>query len=102
MAATYPSGEPDRDDDRPSRPILASTPVKPARPSWIGIVIAVAVIAVAAIVAYLIIYNGGSSGGTSGGGSGGGGGGGYLVLAFTGDQARRLATRVRTMTVRDH
>jgi hypothetical protein len=101
MAATYPSGEPDRDDDRPPRPTLTSTPVTTARPTWIGIVIAVAVIAVAAIVAYLIVYNGGGSGGgTSGGGNGGGGG--YLVLAFTGDQVRRLATRVRSMTGRDH
>jgi hypothetical protein len=50
----------------------------------VGIVALIAI----GVVAYAALYNGGGYG--SGGGSGGSGGGGYFILAFSGDQVRRL------------
>jgi hypothetical protein len=94
MAATYPSGDEDRDDSAYERPTLASATSPTRRPAWIGVVVAIVVLAVIAVVAYLLLYNGGSS--TGGGGNGGGGGNsGYLVLAFSGKTVRRLARRIR-------
>ena len=96
MAATYPSGEPER-ATRPSRPTLstAAPPERRSRVPWIigGVIALVAV----AVILYFVLYSGSSGGyggGGSGGGSGGGGGGGYFLLAFSADQARRIWRRL--------
>jgi hypothetical protein len=88
MAATYPSGDPDRDHAE-RRPALASAPARTHRPRWIGVAIAIVVVAAVAVVAYLLLYNGNGSGGNGGGGLG------YLTLAFTGDRTRRALRRFR-------
>jgi len=103
MAATYPSGDPDRDeagyDDRPT---LSAAPMpRTSRSRWVAVAIAVVVIAVIAVVAYMLLYNGGSSGyGGGGGGAGGGGGnggagGGYFILAFSGEAIRRTISKLK-------
>jgi hypothetical protein len=90
MAATYPSGEPER-ADRPSRPEL-STAAAPARRSRLPWIIggAIAVIA-AAVILYFVLYSGGGSSGGSGGGTGGGG---YFLFVFSADQVRRMVRRL--------
>lgn len=95
MAATEPTREPDRMEDRP-RPTLAPTNAPTSR-RWIPIVIGIVVLAAIAVIGYMILYpsGGGGYGGSSSGGSSGTGGGGYLVLAFTGDQIRRVIRRIR-------
>jgi hypothetical protein len=92
MAATEPTREPDGMDDRP-RPTLASSSA-PTRRRWVPIVIGLVVLAAIAVIGYMILYPSGG-GGYGGGGGGGTGGGGYLVLAFTGDQIRRVVRRIR-------
>jgi hypothetical protein len=96
MAATEPTREPDRMEDRP-RPTLAPTNAPTSR-RWLRIVIGLVVLAAIAVIGYMILYpsgGGGYGGGSSSGGSGGTGGGGYLVLAFTGDQIRRVIRRTQ-------
>jgi flagellar basal body-associated protein FliL len=56
------------------------------RSRWIWIVVGVVALIAIGVIAYMALYNGGGDG--SGGGSGGGGG--YFILAFSGDQVRRL------------
>ncbi len=99
MAATYPSGEPER-ADRPSRPNLstAPAPARRLRLPWIigGLIVLIA----AAVILYFVLYSGGGgySGGGAGGGSGGGGaggGGGYFLVALSADQVRRIWRRLR-------
>jgi ABC-type transporter Mla subunit MlaD len=57
----------------------------PRRSRWVWIAIGVVVVAVIGVIAYMAVYNGGG---------GGTGGGGYFILAFSGDQVRRLGNRV--------
>jgi hypothetical protein len=64
-----------------------STPTTPGRSRWVWIAVGIVVLAVVGVIAYMALYN------VSGGG-GGTGGGGYFILAFSGDQARRLRNRV--------
>jgi hypothetical protein len=90
MAATNPSGDPDRYDRSDDRPTLASAPAPTTGRRWIGVVVAVVVLAIVAIVAYMLLYGGGSGGGTGGGG---GGGAGYTMIAFSGEAIRRLARK---------
>jgi hypothetical protein len=88
MAATDPR-QPERDDDRYTRPQLASRPASaPRRMRWI--VLGLVVAAVLAVIVYMLAYNGGGSGG-----GGGGGVGGYLVLALPMDFLRRVTKRQR-------
>ena len=91
MAATNQKQEPEREDDRHGRPTHGSAGTTPARRSrWIAIAIGIVVLVVIGVIAYLVLYSGGN-------GSGGGGDGGGLygfVLAFSGDQARRLGSRI--------
>jgi hypothetical protein len=98
VAATYPSGDPDRTDTGDSRPTLSSAPASRARRSlWVAIAIAGVVVVVVAVVAYMLLYNGGTPS-YGGGGAGGGGmndGGGYFVLAFTGDAVRRVVNKLK-------
>jgi hypothetical protein len=65
----------------------ASNPstMTPRRSRWVWIAIGVVVVAVIGVIAYMAVYNGGG---------GGTGGGGYFILAFSGDQVRRLGNRV--------
>ena len=97
MAATEPAREPDGMDER-TRPTLARS-TTPTRRRWIPIVIGLIVLAAIVVIGYFVLYpsgGGGYSGGSGGGGGGGGaGGGGYFVLAFTGDQVRRVVRRIR-------
>jgi flagellar basal body-associated protein FliL len=67
-----------------------STPTTPGRSRWVWIAVGIVVLAVVGVIAYMALYNG--NGGY--GGEGGTGGGGYFILAFSGDQARRLRNRV--------
>jgi hypothetical protein len=88
MAATTPKQEPEREDDRHGRSTLGSAGTTPARRSrWIAIAIGIVVLIVIGVIAYLVLYGGGN-------GSGGGGGLYGFVLAFSGDQARRLRSRI--------
>jgi hypothetical protein len=88
MAATSSKQEPEREDDRYGRPTAGSAPTTPARRSrWIAIAIGIVVLVVIGVIAYLVLYGGGN-------GSGGGGGLYGSVLAFSGDQARRLGSRI--------
>jgi hypothetical protein len=88
MAATSPKQEPEREDDRHGRRTLGSAGITPARRSrWIAIAIGILVLVVIGVIAYLALYGGGN-------GSGGGGGLYGFVLAFSGDQARRLGSRI--------
>jgi flagellar basal body-associated protein FliL len=88
MAATSPKQEPEREDDRYGRPTAGSAPTRPARRSrWIAIAIGIVVLVVIGVIAYLVLYSGGN-------GSGGGGGLYGFVLAFSGDQARSLGSRI--------
>jgi hypothetical protein len=87
MAATDPRREAEHREPDLARPRLAPAPEgHPARPRWIPIATAVAVLAAIALVAYFVLYGGG-------GGGGPGGGGGYAVIAFSVDGARRLIGR---------
>jgi hypothetical protein len=99
VAATYPSGDPDRTDTETSRPTLSSAPAPRARRSpWVAIAIAAVVVVVIAVVAYMLLYNGGTPSYGGGGGAGGGGmndGGGYFILAFTGDAVRRVVNKLK-------
>ena len=92
MAATYPSGDPDRDDRTDDRPALAATPAPTTRRRWVGVVVAVVVLAIVAVVAYMLLYSGGGSGGGTGGS--GGGNSGYAMIAFSGETIRRLIRRI--------
>jgi flagellar basal body-associated protein FliL len=88
MAATNPKQEPKREDERYGRPTRGSAPTTPARRSrWIAIAIVLVVLVVIGVIAYLVLYGGGN-------GSGGGGGLYGFVLAFSGEQARRLGSRI--------
>jgi hypothetical protein len=90
MAATDPRREAEHREPDLARPRLAPAPEEhPARPRWVPIAIAVAVLAAIALVAYFVLYGGG------GGGGPGGGGGGYAVITFSVDGARRLIGRIR-------
>ena len=94
MAATEPAREPDSMDER-TRPTLARS-TTPTRRRWIPIVIGLIVLAAIVVIGYFVLYPSGSGGyGGGSGGGGGAGGGGYFVLAFTGDQVRRVVRRIR-------
>jgi hypothetical protein len=84
MAATHPTGDPE---------------VRTRRSPWLAVAVAVAVIAVIGVIAYVLLYNGGSGGLYNGGSGGAGGGsgdtGGYVVVAFAGDTVRRAVARFR-------
>jgi hypothetical protein len=96
MAATYPSGDPDRDDTAYDRPTLSTAPTTAlSRSRWVAVAIVVAVLVVIAVVAYFALYSGDSGGTGSGGGQGGAGGGGYFVLAFSGEMIRRVASKLK-------
>lgn len=91
MAATNPK-QPEREEHRSGRPIIASAPGRQARRSrWIWIAIGAVILAVIGVIAYMALYNGG--GGYGGGGSGGNAGG-YILFAFSADHARRLKERI--------
>src|SRR5438093_9131574 len=70
-----------------------STTTPTRRSRWVWIAIGIVVLAVIGVIAYLVLYSGGNGYG-GGGGTGGTGGGGYFMLAFSGDQLRRLRNRV--------
>ena len=94
MAATDPRRAPETREPGAARPRLAQVPEEhPSRPRWVPIVIAVAVLAAIAIIAYFVLYSGGGGGGTGGGGSGGGGG--YAVIALSVEGIRRRVARMR-------
>ena len=98
MAATNPQQQ--EPDDRQGRPVLSSAPEAPARRSrWIWIAIAIVVLAVIGVIAYMALYTGGGGGGGYGGGNGGGGGtggGAYFIVGFSADQTRRLRNWIRS------
>ena len=92
MAATNPIRGSDPGEEHP-RPTLVSSdaPTRSRRGLWIGL--GIAVLVVAAIVGYFVLYGGG---GSSGGSGGGGGTGGYFVLMVPLAHARRLWKRARS------
>jgi hypothetical protein len=95
MAATYPSGDPDRYDAEDDRRTLSEAPMpRTGRSPRVAVAIAVVVIAVIAVVAYTFFYmfffNGESAAG-----AGGGNGGGYFIVAFSGEAIRRVVGKMR-------
>jgi hypothetical protein len=95
MAATYPSGGPDRDDSY-DRPTLSTAPIAtPTRSRWLTVAAVAGILVVLAVVVYLFAYGGNDGGTGTGGGQGGAGGGGYFVLAFSGDVIRRVARKLK-------
>jgi hypothetical protein len=68
----------------------ADPPVKNRR--TLGFVVGILILIAVGVVAYMLLYGGGSSGGS---GPGGGTGGGYFLFALSADRLRKMKQRMR-------